>query len=694
MTVDAQTLLRTLQENEPDWAVSWLIEHADPELWAPRQFLIVDELTRGSPSLAATWRAIYRLWLAYKPVNKRQFGLRMIASIGGVGRGHLGGKNGAIKTLHELGLITVIGLDDASDDSRSDRWEYHIDPARLEALSIRLVRSRISAGQLVSIRRPVDAQQHDLFVALDLTPDEAILDLNGASTGGAATIQFPKVAPTGAKNRQVVAPVGTGAIQGMAPTGAIFRTTSVPNEASTANDNATMRFTAPDEATTFSSWHPSVSSSAPIGTSFTPDMTPIGATSEGVAAPIGAELNRQRHPIGLHSGQLSPEGAATPSEVAPQTTMSPPTVPYAEGHVTHDPQRMAPNGAPRSIERSREGLREGSSASPPHSEHAIAEMINRTIALQLPAVIEQVGEAIVARFRPATIEGQPASALCDIPAAPEGEPPLPMPLRAIWEMVSGQPVSEQDAVHIKMLVDRYQKVAAGHSEYWMGRVMLFADMCRKDGEQVKLVVVNSYMKRMSGVTFSTEILEDRNAKGDKAAGVDQPRTPRSRIATRSEEADAAAAPPTPTSRLNSLLSEEVSGHWVVTTWRTFAGTEPVIMPERAQQLVAVVTRQDIWEAVLTNWRTRYGAKANWTHFDGLIETYQREAAAKVNSIAADEFDPDGPPASASVIDNHPSLDADARATWYRRLHAAQGKAEKQAVIKRMLLAHPIESNNP
>jgi hypothetical protein len=321
-------------------------------------------------------------------------------------------------------------------------------------------------------------------------------------------------------------------------------------------------------------------------------------------------------------------------------------------------------------------------------------MINRTIALQLPAVIEQVGEAIVARFRPATIEGQPASALCDIPAAPEGEPPLPMPLRAIWEMVSGQPVSEQDAVHIKMLVDRYQKVAAGHSEYWMGRVMLFADMCRKDGEQVKLVVVNSYMKRMSGVTFSTEILEDRNAKGDKAAGVDQPRTPRSRIATRSEEADAAAAPPTPTSRLNSLLSEEVSGHWVVTTWRTFAGTEPVIMPERAQQLVAVVTRQDIWEAVLTNWRTRYGAKANWTHFDGLIETYQREAAAKVNSIAADEFDPDGPPASASVIDNHPSLDADARATWYRRLHAAQGKAEKQAVIKRMLLAHPIESNNP
>ena len=68
--VDARSLLQTLREHEPDWAVRWLIDHADPELWAPRQFVIVDELTKGSPTLATIWRTIYRLWLFYRPINR------------------------------------------------------------------------------------------------------------------------------------------------------------------------------------------------------------------------------------------------------------------------------------------------------------------------------------------------------------------------------------------------------------------------------------------------------------------------------------------------------------------------------------------------------------------------------------------------------------------------------------------------
>lgn len=691
MTSDAQTLLQTLREHEPDWAVSWLIEHADPELWAPRQFIIVDELTKGSPSLAATWRAIYRLWLAYKPLNKRTFGLRMIASVGGVGRGHLGGKNGAIRTLHELTLINVVGVGDApDDDARSDRWEYHIDPARLEALSIRLVRSRISAGQLVSTRRPFNAQQRDLFAALDLAPDDAILDLGGASAEDSASIQFPELAPNGATPHHE-----------LAPNGATQRHHLAPNGATTGPDINALRFLASDEATTLPGGHPSVSGVAPLGAISASGMAPNGATSRVELASGGATFDDQWHPMEPRSEGMTPTGAASRTQVAPHVAISPPSVPDRGGHATHDPSHLAPNGAPRSIERSIDSLREGGVAPHTLSEHAIAEMINRTLALQLPAVIEQVGEAIAARLRPTSVETQSSVTVTGgIPPAPEGEPPLPMSLQAIWEMVNDQPISEHDRVHIKMLVDRYSAAAKGYSEYWLGRVMLFAHMCRKDGEQIKLSRVNNYMKRMSGVTFSTDSLEDRNATSDKE---DSTRAARSRVSARSGGKDAATVPlaapvpPTPpVSRGSVLLPEEVASHWVITTWRAFAGTEPVITPERAQQLIEVITRQDIWEAVLTNWRSRYGAKANWTHFDGLSETYQREAAAKVATVTTAEFDPDGPPASASVIDKHPTLEGEERATWYRRFHAAQGKAEKQAVIKRMLAAHPypvVEPNN-
>ena len=671
MIADAHDLLRSLQEHEPDWAISWLIEHADPELWAPRQFIIVDELCKGSPSLAATWRAIYRLTLFYKPIGRRRFGLRLIASVGGVGRGHLGGKAGAIRTLHGLGLITVIGIGD--DDTKSDHWEYEIDPARLEALSVRFVRARITAGQLVVRRRPFDAQQRDLFAALELAPDEAMLERDGARGAGDKSVEVPIVAPLGASSLSAVAPSGANARDTLAPLGA-----------TTASSRALHFAVAPNESSSPQDWHQRVPTTRPQESSLLPPAAPSGASSQADLAPNGAGLHDMRHLLESEQHVVAPTGARLTAVSATRH----PSVPDWGGHVTHDLCDLAPTGSLRSIERSIEGQRESDAPSATtltRSEQAIADMFSR--AIRNPAVLAQIGQAVAAQSHPSELPRAASLIAIDTtPAAPSGEPPLPKSLLAIWEMVSKRPSSENDQAHITMLVSRYEGVTQGYSAYWLARSMLFADLCRSDDEPVKLKVINAYMKRMEGTTFSSEVLEDRNTRGEKAPSQEPPRASRGRSERRPAELPPPTLPP-PTSRAPQVLPQALAAHWVIETWRQFAGAEPVITLERAQQLIERVAMRDAWEAGLSNWSTHYKGRANWTNFDALLDWYHREAVAGSKTAAAA-----APVLPGTLIDYHPALsDLELSRIWRSRYSGAATKTDKQAVLYRLLAEHPLSA---
>jgi hypothetical protein len=153
---------------------------------------------------------------------------------------------------------------------------------------------------------------------------------------------------------------------------------------------------------------------------------------------------------------------------------------------------------------------------------------------------------------------------------------------------------------------------------------------------------------------------------------------------------AAVAPAHEVAPTVAPLPAELEQHWVLTTWRHFAGSNVAMTVTRAQQLIVRVTDRPAWEAVLSNWNTRYKAKANWFHFDGLLERYDREVAAGDTRNAPANSD-NGYRISGSLIDYHPALEKqELRKLWYARYHEAMNKAAKQAVLRRLLAEHPLE----
>jgi hypothetical protein len=629
MTADAHELLRSLQEHEADWTIAWLIAHADPELWAPRQFIIVDELTKGSPTLAATWRAIYRLWIFYRPLGRRRFGLRMIAAVGGVGRGHLSGRHGAIRKLKELGLISVSEISDSprDDEARSDRWEYDIDPARLEALSIRLIRSRISIGQLVARRRP-EIQQRDLCAALDLAPAEAMLDLAGASDLAQPFIEFPAAAPSGASN-----------IRTLAPNGASDHICVV------AVGNMT-----PDGASAGANWHPTV-----------PHMAPVGAALSPAAAPISAAYGQIRHHPGPDQGQMAPVGATLPPAAAPLGDTWPPAVPQSPATVAPNQPDLAPVGAHGWREGERERRREGDpdTHTPFLSLQTIEQLIERTLARQLAQLTDGLAQH-QAVLRPAPVVAPPVDSLLplSVPVAPPMEPPLPLALLPIWETVGQRrPVPEHDLIQLRMLIERYQEPAQGHGAYWLGRVMLFADMCRNDAEPIKLKLINSYMRRMADVGFSTETLEDRSLRGEK-------------VVAELGRAERRQRPP----QSDLPVASDVTEHPAIAAYAAAFGRAPNRV--QAAQIAESVADLATWQRVLTDWQ------ANGWQAGGVAKMLDRYRKENGIAVAVEQ------PVSVFTIHTYPDLSDAQRDGWVRRFHAAATAAEKRAILKRLEQEHP------
>lgn len=647
--------------------IGWLIQYADPELWAPRHYLIVDEKCKGDHHLIATWFAIYRLLIFYKPIGKRAFGQREIAAVGRVGRGHLSGKNGTIRKLAALELIIIDGYEGGEGDE--GKPIFRIDTARLEAESILLMRQRLSAGQLVQRRKPGAQGQLDMFRMLGLTPDEGLLTLAQSERQGDEYLKLPEVAPTGADlntTSDQLAPMGAG----------LVNTREGWHQSEPAS--------APPGAILEGNWHPGVPSLAPIGAAAgavrhpeAPVMAPIGATYSDHEAiwhpsvPPRGQLGAARHPSGplLHEVVAPTGGAAAPTE----STLAPAG---ASGWMDHENERRGERAAPSAATLTQDSL---------------SLMVQQAMAQHLPALVavalQHTKGAPVSNFGHTTLTD-------DIPSRPcPEEPELHRGLLSTWQIVSKQNViPARDLAQLEVLVSRYDGPTGGHAAYWLCRVMWEADRSSDGNEPIRLRVVGGYMRRMEQEKkFNTVTLESKK-KPEKEGGAQE----REAVQTPLQEAPAAPRPaPSSTSRASSPatsgLPPELAGHWVIATWRSFAGADAVILPDRAQHLIATVARRDVWEAVLANWRDKYKSKANWTQFDGLMDWYSREAAKPV-AVTADEYDPDGPPPSASVIDNHLGL-GDTRGDWYRRFHSAgDSKAARQAVIRRLLAEHPIEPN--
>ena len=244
-----------------------------------------------------------------------------------------------------------------------------------------------------------------------------------------------------------------------------------------------------------------------------------------------------------------------------------------------------------------------------------------------------------------------------IPSAPSGEPVLSLPLLTIWEAINQRgSVPTADLMQLKMLIERYREVTDGYSAYWIGRVMIFADMCRNDQEPIKIKLLNSYMSRLKDVGYSTETLEDRTIKGEKGS------TESGRTERRSR----------PVASEPSVSAESVE-HPAIAAYIAAFGRTPNAV--QITQITETVTDNAAWQRVLTDWQ------ANGWQSGGvakMLDRYRKDAIGITSET----------PLSIMWIYGHPDLTCDERGEWIRKFHAAPTAAEQRHVVVRLLQERP------
>ncbi len=260
-----------------------------------------------------------------------------------------------------------------------------------------------------------------------------------------------------------------------------------------------------------------------------------------------------------------------------------------------------------------------------------------------------------------------------IPPAPAGEPALDTGPVALWGILTGR-VSGIDGERIKEIVRRFEQPSQGHAAYWLARALSSVAL-----EDAPLTL-----------NYAAGILRRMNERNDWSTSELMRRPKESRPESRPEPTEAAPvqrgkATTSPASETTSL-PDEVAQHGAIAAWRRYAGPAVAITLPRAQEIIVKVTDLPVWEAVLTNWQVQYQARANWGHFEGLLERYVREMAAGSAPPAESATLPD---LSTRWIQLHPGLSVDERAAWVMRFHRAGGKAEKRALLTRFLAEHPI-----
>ncbi|NNJ12183.1 hypothetical protein EKD04_017780 [Chloroflexales bacterium ZM16-3] len=271
-----------------------------------------------------------------------------------------------------------------------------------------------------------------------------------------------------------------------------------------------------------------------------------------------------------------------------------------------------------------------------------------------------------------------------IPPAPADEPAVNAGPLATWANLTGRPTAPLDGEKIAEVVRRFAKPSGGHAAYWLVRAL--TSVALEDQAPLTITYAGGILRRMADRNdWSTDELM-RRPKEQRAEAVVPTAAPPERVAR--GKAKPAPAAPAPESAI-AALPAELEAHWALASWRRLAGPAVAITVTRAQQIIVRVTDRPAWEAVLANWHAQYQAKANWAHFDGLLERYDREIAAAGQPASGAQADI--PHIPASVIDQHPALrdDHELNRIWRGRYTDATSKPAKQVVLRRLLAEHPL-----
>ncbi|NTW01900.1 MAG: hypothetical protein HGA19_11525 [Oscillochloris sp.] len=286
-----------------------------------------------------------------------------------------------------------------------------------------------------------------------------------------------------------------------------------------------------------------------------------------------------------------------------------------------------------------------------------------------------------------------------IPPAPPTEPALDAGPIATWTDLTGRSATPADVAKIKEAVRRFERASQGYAAYWLTRA--FTCVALEEQAPLTITYASGILRRMQEQgDWSTEELhrrakEQRSAVAETAASPPAAPAPKAARVPRGK-ATATGTPRTPAAAALAATQDAPAApalppaaetHWAITAWRSFAGPSAAITATRARQLNERVTDRPAWEAVLTNWRAQYHDKANWSHFDGLLERYDREVTAGKPVRAA--VAGDAPPIPKAVIYHHPNLDQEQRRVWTNRYNDAGSKPAQQAVLRRLLAEHPL-----
>jgi hypothetical protein len=719
---DPDAFLAALQQHDGDWRVRWLMNNADGELWAPRQFLIVTELLKGSPRLMTIWQAVYRLWVLYRPSGQTRFSLRQIADAAGVS---LQGLADDLRRLHGLRLLVIGDIDaNPGHPHRRRPWSYHVDTDWLQEMSTRLVVSRIAPGQKIRRRAP-DGQLR----LMEQVGDDAIIEMPSRKEECTMPAADTPLSAAGT-GKNVVQGHGAANQQPYDTTSATFLREHTVISAAYPGSNTGQVYAAAAPASVFS---PS-NTGEPV-----PNPVIPGRNTPVTEVLLGSNTHRDPVLPGSNTAPASADGmlpgSNTAAPVLPgSNTTHGPVLPGSNtsGAAVLPGSNTAPASADgmlpgsnavwmieREIERKkeREGAQQARSAAavaptPPSDD--LAERINRTIEQRLPALIEQLSAGLLRQIAhvapPSAPVAPPEYPLAgDIPAAPPGEPPLREPLLVIWQKITGAPASPRDEMQIAQLVDRYETGLAGKfSAYWVGRVMLYADALRTDPtKRIDIKNINTFLARMEREArcFSTASLEDPGyGKTNGATPASAPRTTREKAPAAAQEPDRPApthtsAPPEDSEAQKSAQPVNDAPHPgdvhdPVAIWRSFAGSKRGISPAREAALRAIVTDPALWRIVLTNFGERYAEKANWANWDALLDHYRREASVGTSAVAG--IDPRMSVIPATILYHHPVLaeDMELRRVWIYRYHDAPTKSAKQEVLRRLVQEHPLPDPLP
>ena len=418
-------------ELQDDELLTWLIEHADDELWMPRVPLIVLERCERRHALVATWLAIWRLLIRYRPIGRTALSLREIALVARVGRNRLGGDDGYLAQLVQLGLLDITGQEINPARPQERRTDYAIHIQRLEAASVVRARQTIAAGQRPAPPKPPAAQRQ-----LDLC---ALIGVDAPPAAAAASTRTPMdhtLAPHGARNI-------TPAME------------SVAGWPRMDSDPAPFRAS--------SASHPNRSHLVRPQTG--PEMIPNRARD-------GLPSERLTYDSVQAAPHLASDSANIAHSAVEMESPAPDHGPVASTPWPPMDSTLAPHGDVGTSEGSK-GTSEASEGvdDVPLTRTELLALIQDTITQTTSTIIQHtLSQLQHAQLIPPPM---PAASL-PLPEPPPDCPALPAPVETI--RAADRSISEYKLILLRGLCSQYDPLTDGYGAYWVGRAVLSAEL--------------------------------------------------------------------------------------------------------------------------------------------------------------------------------------------------------------------------